>query len=359
MVIGRDGCSGYRVKNPLNAIKNVSEHKVHFIDHGDSDAEIADLIQGADVICFRQQHDQFFRYLKKRGFLDGKLAVADMDDDIFNITPFADTYRWGGVEEVQWEDKWLWQNGKDGFDAVRNRNNLQSVVDMLSQADVVTCTTPYLAERLREISGCAIIEVVPNAIDFNHWKDWKIKKDKEIRIGWTGGSTHYIDWYTIKDGLQTLFKRNKDIKLVLQGCKWDGTIKDIPHEFHNWIDFEGHPYKTASLNLDFAIIPLKDTQFNKSKSCIKWYEFSSLGVPCVISDVAPYNLEAEHDKTALLFKNEDDFVIQCERMIKDAKLRKKIASNAHKWVKENRDLEKIAQNYIDIFNKYDPNNTKS
>ena len=353
MVIGRDGCSGYRVKNPLNKIKLLfdGEHQIHYIDHGDSEEDIAILIEGADVILFRQQHDQFFHFLKAKGFLDGKLAVLDMDDDIFNITPFADTYRWGGVEEVKWEDKWLWKNGENNFDADRNRESLGSIVKMMSEIDLIICTTDHLKKRIKEISGNNNIEVLPNAIDFDHWQKWPLKKNKEIRIGWTGGATHYIDWYTIKDGLKKVFKKYDNLKLVLQGCKWDGTIKNIPHEYHDWIDFEGHPYKTASLNLDIAIIPLKDTLFNKSKSCIKWYEFSALGLPSVVSSVEPYSKEITKDR-AMPYKDENEFVKQLSKLIESKKLRIKIGEAAKVWVRHNRDLNKIVKDYLKIFKKY-------
>lgn len=354
MTIGRDGCSGYRVKNPLKAINNKGEHQVHFLELGDSEANIETMIKGANVIFFRQQHDQFFHFLKKSGALEGKLAVVDMDDDIFNITPFADTYCWGGVEEVMYEDKWLWKNGQNNFDTERNRKALESIVLMLSKADVVTCTTKYLAKRLKSICYNNNIEVLPNAIDFKHWKPWKLTKEKEVRIGWTGGATHYIDWHTIKEPLIEVFAKNKDLKLVLQGCKWDGITKTLPQEYHDWIDFEGHPYKTASLNLDFAIIPLKDTLFNKSKSCIKWYEFSSLEVPCVVADVAPYNLEIQDGVTGLLYQDDKSFVEQCNRLIKYPELREALAKNARKWVEEHRNLDKIADKYIEVFEKYDP-----
>ena len=351
MIVGRDGCSGYRVKNPLKSLEG-EEHQVLFLEAKDSGDEILGKVVGADVIFFRQQHDQMFSYLKSSDIdLSNKLLVVDMDDDIFNITPFAETYRWGGVEEVKYEGKWLWKNGEAGFDADRNKDALQNVVNMLSLSDVITCTTPYLKKRLEEISGNKNVVVLPNAIDFNHWQKWPLKKGKEIRIGWTGGSTHYIDWYTIKSGLKRVFDKYDNLKLVLQGCKWDGTTKGIPHEFHNWIDFEGHPYKVASLNLDIAIIPLKDTLFNNSKSCIKWYEFSSLGVPSVVSNVVPYSTEIEHNKTALAYNNEDEFVEQLSRLIEDTKLRSTIGKNAEKWVKKNRDLNNIKDEYSKLFKK--------
>jgi glycosyltransferase involved in cell wall biosynthesis len=355
MVIDRDGCSGYRVKNPLKAIEQSGdEHQVHFIEKGDTGMQIVDLVMGANVIIFRQSHDKMFHFFKKQKEIDfsKKLLVVDMDDDIFNITPFADTYKWGGVEEAKYNGKWLWKNGDNDFDTERNKDNLKSCVKMMAEADLITVTTEHLKKRMTEISGNTKVEILPNAIDFRHWQKWPFVKTNQIRVGWTGGSTHYIDWYTIIEPLKKVFNSDKNLKLILQGCKWDGTIKGIDYEYHDWIDFDAHPYKSASLNLDFAIIPLKDTLFNHSKSCIKWYEFSSLGIPCLISKVPPYSLEAKHNETAILYSNNEEFIEGFNRLKNDKELRERIGKNAREWVKKNRNLANISKQYIDIYKKY-------
>ena len=38
------------------------------------------------------------------------------------------------------------------------------------------------------------------------------------------------------------------------------------------------------MDLDLAIIPLKDSSFNSNKSCIKFYEFSSLKITICLTD---------------------------------------------------------------------------
>lgn len=357
LIIGRDGCSGYRVIVPLKGIKRATSdiNQTHIIEAGDSGDTMLTLVSGANIILFRQQHDKFFHYLKNKNEIDisNKVLAVDFDDDIFNITPFSETYRYGGVEEVEYNGKKLWKDGESGFDIAHNKKNLASIIKMMKEADLVTVTTPYLKKRIEEISGNKNVVVLPNALNFTHWKKWELKKDNVIRIGWSGGSTHYIDWFTIKDGIKKLHdKYGKKIKLVLSGCKWDGTLKDIPHEYHEWLDFDAHPYKQASLNLDIAIIPLKENElFNKSKSCIKWYEYSALGIPCVVSDALPYNTEVEHNKTGLLYKTEDEFVEQVSRLIDDQKLRYTIGENARQWVHKNRDVDLVCFDYLDAYQK--------
>jgi len=355
LLIGRDGCSGYRVKNHLTEIaKSHKEHDVKFIEGGDSGENILKLITGANVVLMREQHDSFLSFLKSQNEIDisKKLFVVDMDDDVFDISPFNEAYRTAGVSEVKYQDKWLWRNGENGFDAERNKKAADIRVDFLKNADLITVTTPTLQKRIQSISQNPNVEVCPNAINFNHWNKWPLSKGKEIRIGWTGGSSHYEDWFSIKDGLLEVFKKHPECKLVIQGSNFPGLIKDIPHELHDWIDWEGHPYKAASLNLDIAIIPLTNSSFNSHKSCIKWYEFSSLGVPCLVSNVAPYSLEIENGKTAVCYNNSKEFVAGLEKLITDKKLRTTIGNNAYKWVFKHRNLKDVAKDYLAIYEKY-------
>ena len=53
--------------------------------------------------------------------------------------------------------------------------------------------------------------------------------------------------------------------------------------------YEEYPLFLNHLDLDIAIAPIKDTEFNRCKSNIKWLEHSMLKTPMVLSDVYPYS----------------------------------------------------------------------
>lgn len=346
--VGDDGCSNYRIKKPYKAVNELGEKGVDvvFIENKMSEEVLFNLVSEADIIVFRQCHYPLMKMIRDNNLTSAKLVV-DFDDDIFNMCPYTDAYRIYGLEEVRYADGMLWKDGKNGFDIKRNKEEAERSVEMIKNADLVTVTTEYLGNVMKDI-GAKEIAVLDNAIDFKHWKKWNFKKHREIRIGWTGGATHYIDWYSIKDALKNVFDKYKgtgvDLKLVIQGAKWDGTLKGIDYEFHDWIAFDGHPYKTASLDLDIAIIPLEDTKFNDSKSCIKWYEFSSLGIPSVVSNVLPYAVEI-NEETALKYNNPEEFEEQLCKLIDNETLRETIGNNAYKWVRKHKDIKDIARLY--------------
>jgi len=345
--VGVDGCSGYRINNPYKAIDDlgIDGVEVIFFKKAADGAELLDLVGGADVIIFRQQHYKLMKMIIDKQLTKAKIVV-DFDDDILNMSPYADGYRVFGLKEATHEGKKLWEDGKSGFDLKKNIKESEHNIDMIKNADLVTVTTEYLAKVMKKI-GAKKTAVLDNAIDLKHWKKWNFKEHREIRIGWTGGATHYIDWHSIKDPLKRVFDKYENIKLVIQGTKFDGTLKGIDYEHHDWIDFGGHPYKTASLDLDIAIIPLVDTKFNRSKSAIKWYEFSSLKVPSVVSNVLPYSKEIS-DKTAMPYNTPEEFEEQLCKLIENEKLRREIGKNAYNYVRNNKDLKGTAKQYINI-----------
>lgn len=348
MPVGRDGCSFYRVTQPYTEVRKQGEDVIE-LDNKSQGEEMVELVEGSDAIIVRPGQEKVIDILKEKFNIKNKIIVLDIDDDIWDINPFAPTYRWGGTEEAKWDGKYLWKDGENNFNIERNKKNLERLIEVIKGIDLIIVTTELLKDKIIERTGNKNVEVLPNAINFDSWKKLPLRKNK-TRIGWGGGSTHYVDWHTIKEALPKVIK--DDVKLVLQGCMWKGTVKDLDYEFHNWVDVEAHPYKTASLNIDIAIIPLKDMPFNVCKSNIKWYEFSALEIPCVMPNLSPYKDEVEHGINGFLYDTPEEFVKYTNLLVEDKKLRKKIGKNAYKWVKENRDIKDVAKQYEKILNTY-------
>ena len=58
-------------------------------------------------------------------------------------------------------------------------------------------------------------------------------------------------------------------------------------EVHPGAVITNYPHKLADLDLDFALAPLVDNEFNRCKSNIKWLETSAVGVPLLASRIDP------------------------------------------------------------------------
>jgi hypothetical protein len=68
-------------------------------------------------------------------------------------------------------------------------------------------------------------------------------------------------------------------------------LSGIRYEFHPGVAFPEHARKICDLALDIGIAPLADNQFNRNKSCIKYYEYAMSGAVTVASHVLPYSAE--------------------------------------------------------------------
>ena len=340
--IGRSGADYYRVKQPLEFLKKQG-HQVRIINPSDTSQELDEAVNGADVILFRIGQEKLFFTIKNNYDCSTKKLIIDMDDEVWGFNPFTTQYRSWGLKEIDYDGKSLWKDGVNGFDIERNMETVQKAINMLNVADMVTVTTDRLKKGMLEFNKN--VKVLPNAIDFTKWQKFDFKRPKgKMRIGWSGGDTHFLDWASLQDILPKAQKRY-DFDLILQGCRWTGTLKGVRHEFHNWVDIDAHPLKTNSLQLDVAIIPLEENRFNEMKSCVKWYEYSSIHIPCLVANVPPYSDEIEHMKTGLLYNDSKEFDRYLKMLLTDKGLREKLAENAYKYVVAKRNMADTTPSY--------------
>ena len=340
--LNNDGCSHYRIKKPYTAMND--KEIIFFQDKDIETPEFLNFLEQSDYVLCRQYHDKAILNILDPLFShkDSKRkkplnVILDMDDDVFDIDPYSDAYQVFGIEEVKHGDQWLWKDGAN-IDIKANKAYHNSLERFLIRADIVTVSTERLKEKYSKYNSNVI--VVPNAIDPKDWVVPNFKSHKEIRIGWTGGTSHYSDWYEIKDDIERLAKEYPRIKFVIGGTKFDGIFKNIKEEqveYWGWVDATGHGYRVAMMDLDLAIIPLKDSQFNSNKSCIKFYEFSSLKVPTICSNVPPYSDEAPKESLT------NNFYETIKYYLENKTRATEMAEKNFNWVSKNRNQDKISK----------------
>lgn len=286
----------------------------------------------------------------------GKKIVTEWDDNLFKVSPLTQQYREFGLEEffydMSGEKVEIWKDGKN-IDLERNRQIIQMIKDSLRMSDMVLTTTDDLAEVFKPYNDN--VQVCPNSVNVNLWKKLPLQPHAGIRMGWFGGDTHYDDWKMIAPILPKFMEENPYVTLVLLGARFEGTIKGIPThriEHHNWTDINAYPYKAAALDLDFALIPLVDNDFNNGKSPIKWLEMGALEIPCVTSFVKPY------DKLMDLVKDNGIFVEGnslpgwwegLNAMAQKRQLRKSMGNAARRTVEQFYDANKTYKYWLKAF----------
>lgn len=262
-----------------------------------------------------------------------KKVVIDLDDNYLDVARTHPLY--------------------DRFKETKKERAYLSTI--LTFADAITVSTEPLKQRIAEhLKKVYKIEkpifIVPNMNEANEWGHKLTKKDdKKIVIGYSGSNSHYDDLEMLFPALAKIMDKYKNVYFESMGALGKENIKifecfsdeaklrcDIlPSTF----TFKEYPKHLASMKWDFALAPLVDTAFTRSKSHIKFLEYAMCKIPVIASRVYPYYVPSferdiiRHEETGLLVK-QDDWYDAIERLILDKDLRDKLAYNAYEFVKK-------------------------
>jgi glycosyltransferase involved in cell wall biosynthesis len=379
----QSGCDWYRILQPLTHLKVSKQAEVVMFHKGDDfdwfaseDASntLEKMFSWGDILFVPRLSELRLIEVLREYQKMGKKIVTEWDDNIFQVSPLCQQYSKFGIEpyshEVNGEKIDFWIDRKDAdrltpekrkeaekrgliCDFDLNRENLELAKEGMRMADLVMVTTPELADIMRPYNES--VSVGPNSININQWKKLPLKPRSGLRVGWFGGDTHYMDWLMISPIIKVFLERTPNATLVLMGSKFDGTLKGInPQqiEHHPGIDILAYPYKSAILDLDFAVIPLEDTAFNRGKSPIKWLEMASLEVPAVTSYVVPYKRMMDLVPENGIFVHDNDLNSWYDGLhliSRDNALRKRMGQAARQTVEQFYDANKTWKIWLKAF----------
>jgi glycosyltransferase involved in cell wall biosynthesis len=172
----------------------------------------------------------------------------------------------------------------------------------LGYCDRLVVSTQPLADMCRDMIDDIVI--VPNRLQKDKWLDLQSQRrlSAKPRVGWAGAQQHQGDLELIIDVVK---ETADEIDWIFFGMCPD-EIKPYIKEEHDFVDIENYPQKLASLNLDLAVAPLEDHDFNVAKSNLRLLEYGILGWPVICSDIFPYQtnnapvIRVSNDKAAWL-----------------------------------------------------------
>jgi hypothetical protein len=351
-----DGCTWYRTLMFVREVREQGLATINMLpDAGKaSEDDIFKLVMETDVLYTRFTStavaDMIWSVKTKMKKLNKKIKIVlDTDDDLFNISPLNNAYEaWGPDDVVLPDGRELWINGKGKFDKFTNRRSLISYEEALETADVVTTTTMRLKEQLDKHNDNVV--VFPNSLKARDWPELPKQNDGKVRVLWAGGSSHYEDLIEIQEPLKAIMEKYPHVELHVVGHHFPGFTRVLPQEqvkTWDWINCDGHSWRLAGIRPDIGLAPLQDRAFNRAKSCLKWYEYSMLGIPTIAGNVPPYSDEIIHGVNGIL-ANPDTFYQELEKLILDPKLRVALGANAKSWVQENRNIEQTTKEWVEF-----------
>jgi len=205
------------------------------------------------------------------------------------------------------------------------------------QADAVTVSSAPLRDYLLRFNPNVFL--LPNYLDEDLWPLQAPPEPQDpLVIGYMGGNSHRPDLTSILPALQAVLEGHERLKLHFYGLQPPETLQGdsrvlwTPVESNNYAEFAAH---FSSQHWDIFIAPLKDNLFNRSKSAVKFLEYSALGVPGVYSRITPYEHLVQDGVNGLLASGRQDWQAALNRLIESSQLRRRIGSRAQETLRRN------------------------
>ncbi len=203
----------------------------------------------------------------------------------------------------------------------------ESVKYCLRRADLVTVSTPYLAELYAPFNDNIVI--LPNYVKAG-LLDMPRKRRERVTVGWQGGTSHLIDLCAVQDPLRQVLGAHPDVDMHWIG--WDmSPLVRRECRFTPWFDDVGDYYK--AVDFDIAIAPLANVPFNQAKSYLKALDAAARGIPIVATDMEPYRDFVIDGVTGYLVRTEAEWVARLTELINDAAAREELGAKAYEQAK--------------------------
>ena len=349
LAITRDygACTHIRIRQVVDEMKRQNLAKVWTFDVKDCLPEAENIFyEGAhyaDIIWFgRSVSKNVIASVEELQKL-GKKVIFDLDDNIFDISPWSQHYDAFGTEEVYIDGKAVWKD-KVNINIPENIKRKEYYKDFLSMTSALSVTTPLLMDHYKQYAKK--IFVFPNAMNMRLWDCGQtIQRDpNKIRIFWQGGVSHYEDFWEIIEVIPEITKKYPQVHWSMMGASWEHFWKNIPperYEYLDWVHIEAYPYRMKLSGADIGIVPLRDTRFNRCKSSIKYYEHAAMGIPTVASNLPPYSDDIQDGKNGYLANTKEEWIEKLSRLIEDAEERNRMGGEAKRYVERERSLEMV------------------
>lgn len=335
-----NGCSLYRCELPIKFLPKSESDEVRFYYQD----EIPNPV-GIEPISKLEAFNPDIIFFN--GLLAGKniVWILEQKKKGVKIVLDVDDY-WELSSTHPLRDYWY----KHGYNILYQRT--------IQIADVVFTTNDFLRNKILPLNKNCVI--IPNAVPFGETfftQDLNVSKLDKMNFLYSGGSTHYKDVLILKNKFDRIstdkFIQDKAL-FTLAGfnplnnkhCEWDKMAsvfkRTKSYSIVNTLPVQKHMsiYDSA----DVVLIPLVNSEFNRSKSFLKIIEASTRELPCIVSDTLPYS--ELKDFPGIFWENWLENIKYC---IKNPIFVKEKGKELSEKIKEKYDLSIWSKTRYDIF----------
>ena len=220
----------------------------------------------------------------------------------------------------------------------------------------IQTSTPYLADFLRQFNPNVTVFAnqlrhLPPPRDYD--EEYKQKKPVTIFFGALNRDGDFIELLPIlnrfakqygkKIAFKILARKNLFDALESENKTFIGDLKKYDGQFVSY-----DVYEEAIRSSDIALLPLRDNEFNRSKSDLKFIECAGNGTVVLASPVV-YSKSIEEGRTGFIYRDDREFVTKLNLLVRNKNLRRMVAEAAYAYVKRER---LMSQHYMERLEWY-------
>jgi len=266
----------------------------------------SELVRGCDVVHVHRRHDEDVQRIVRYAKESGIAVVWDDDDDKTSVPKGHPAYRdYGGA---------------------KGERILAGVRWMVQAADLVTTPSERLTERFLQL-GAGRVTLIENYVEDDLLTSRAQPRAGEVVVGWVAGGEHMMDVerVPIAEAVGRLLDAHETLRVVSVG-----TGLGLRHERYEHV--KGLPLKELPRRVrefDVGLAVIADIPFNHGRSNVKLKEYAALGIPWLASPIGPYAGMGEKQGGRLV--PDDGWYEGIERLVLDARARRKLAKRSAKW----------------------------
>ena len=217
----------------------------------------------------------------------------------------------------------------------------------------IQTSTPALAAVLRQWNPN--VAVFPNMV--RELPPLSVDTGGEAVTLFFGAMNREEDWQDLMPALNRIVKKfpGKVHVTVVHDRRFFDELETNEKSFTPLCGYD--EYRKLLLAADIALLPLKDTEFNRMKSDLKFIEAAAHGT-VALAGATIYAETMVDGETGMIFRNPEEFEAHLMRLIVEPETRAVLAGAAYDWVKENRLLsqhflgrQKWYEHLLDNFKK--------
>ncbi|MCB9882766.1 MAG: glycosyltransferase [Planctomycetes bacterium] len=314
---------------------------------------LAHVGKSADMLCFPARSPEAWLSTSRavvlqrvpfdtrvRSFVDdahglGIPVLFDIDDLLFDSTHAAELD--AGSCERAFERQWA-------------TDHARRIGQTIEICDHVIVSTPGIDEALRACFPRAMTTIVPNVVaramlDAADAAIREAKDDGCIRIGFFSGTpTHDEAFASVAPALDRVLTEFPDVALRLVGpVAVPSLLTKHGSRIERMALVETSRYAMALRDVAIHLAPLRNVDFDTSKSALKWLEAAIVGRPLVASACGDYARCIVPSETGFTCESQDDWYRAIARLVVSQETRDRVGASANAAVREHWTTVRVAE----------------